>query len=374
MTGALDGILVLTLEQAVAAPLCTVRLADAGARVIKIERPAGETARHYDYVVDGTCTYFAWLNRGKESAVLDLKAADDMALFRRMLAKADVLVQNLVPGAMDRLGLSNAKLRRDFPRLISVAVQGYGSDTDYAHMKAYDLLVQAESGLCAITGTPEEPAKAGVPVADVATGGNAHAAVLEALIGRERTGTGQCIEVSMFDSLADWMTVPFLHHEHAGTETARYGMSHATVYPYRPYACRDGAIIIAVQNNDQWSRLCLRVFDKPDLHQRPEFATNAQRIENRSAVDAVIAPLFAPLTVAEAIQACETGGIAWSNFREARELGTHPALRRVSVPLDNGGSVSLPRPAGRDEAFEPGPLPALGQHTDAIRKEFGPVN
>lgn len=370
MTRALEGVLVLALEQAVAAPLCTVRLADAGARVIKIERPEGETARHYDYVVDGTCTYFAWLNRGKESAVLDLKDSRDMALFHRMLAKADVLVQNLAPGALDRLGLGDAVIRRDFPRLITVSIKGYGSDTDYAQMKAYDLLVQAESGLCAITGTPQEPAKAGVPVADVATGGAAHAAVLEALIERARTGSGKCIEVAMFDTLADWMAVPFLHYEHGGTETERHGMSHATVYPYRPYDCRDGAVLIAVQNNTQWERLCTKVFDRPDLCSHPRFASNAQRIAHRAEVDREIAPLFAELTVAETIAACEAGGIAWSKFREARELGSHPALRRVEVPTENGGAVSLPRPAGRDIGFIAGPLPGLGAHTDAVRKEF----
>lgn len=371
MKGALDGLLVIALEQAVAAPLCTVRLADAGARVIKIERPEGETARHYDYGVGGTCSYFAWLNRGKESAVLNLKDPDDMAVMRRMLSQADVLVQNLVPGAMDRSGLGNDALARDFPRLIAASILGYGSDTEYAKMKAYDLLVQAESGLCAITGTPDAPAKAGVPVADVATGGNAHAAVLEALIERGITGRGKSIEVSMFDSLADWMTVPFLHYEHMGQDTARHGMSHATVYPYRPYDCLDGALIIAVQNNDQWKRLCLRVFDKPELHVRPEFQTNAQRIAHRADVDAAVAPLFAPLTVAQAIERCEAGGVAWSRYREASALNTHPALRRVPVRLDTGETITLPRPAGRDSAFAPGQLPALGEHTAQIRKEFG---
>ena len=371
MSGALDGVLVLALEQAVAAPLCTVRLADAGARVIKIERPEGETARHYDYGVGGTCTYFAWLNRGKESAVLDLKAANDLALFKRMLARADVLVQNLAPGAMDRLGLGDDLLRRDFPQLIAVSILGYGRDTDYARMKAYDLLVQAESGLCAVTGTPESPAKAGVPIADVATGGNAHAAVLEALIARGRSGQGQCIEVSMFDGLADWMTVPFLHHEHMNQPTMRHGMSHATVYPYRPYDCRDGAVIIAVQNNDQWRRLCLRVFDRPDLHQHPDFATNAQRIAHRAEVDAALAPLFDELTVAEAVTRCEAGGIAWSRYREAAELNSHPALRRAPVTLESGETVTIPRPAGRGADFRGGRLPALGEHTDKIRAEFG---
>lgn len=369
--GALDGLLVLTLEQAVAAPLCTVRLADAGARVIKIERPEGETARHYDYAVSGTCTYFAWLNRGKQSAVLNLKSPPDMALFRRMLAKADVLVQNLAPGAMDRLGLGNDTLTRDYPHLIAAAIQGYGTDTEYATMKAYDLLVQAESGICAITGTPDEPAKAGVPIADVATGGNAHAAILEALIERSITGRGKCIEVSMFDGLADWMTVPLLHYEHAGQPTQRFGMSHATVYPYRPYACQDGSVIIAVQNNDQWRRLCVNVLDRPDLHQQPDLATNAQRIANRDAVDAALVPLFAAMTTQEAIARCEQGGIAWSRYREAEALGSHPALRRTAIALETGETVTVPRPAGRDADFRAGALPALGQHTDLIRTEFG---
>lgn len=370
LMGALDGILVLALEQAVAAPLCTVRLADAGARVIKIERPQGETARHYDYGVHGTCSYFAWLNRGKESAVLDLKAAPDMALMRRMLAQADVLVQNLVPGAMDRMGLSDQAIAQDFPQLISVSICGYGRDTEYAAMKAYDLLVQAESGVCAVTGSAEAPAKVGVPVADVATGGNAHAAVLEALIERGRTGRGKCIEVAMFDGLADWMTVPFLHSEYMGQETQRHGMAHATVYPYRPYDCRDGAVIIAVQNNDQWQRLCLHVFDEPELHARPDLATNAQRIAQRDDVDAALIPLFAALTVEEAVARCERGGIAWSRYRDAGALNTHPALRRTQVTLETGERIDLPRPAGRDASFTSGPLPALGAHTAKIRAEF----
>ena len=369
--GALDGVLVVALEQAVAAPLCTVRLADAGARVIKIERAEGETARHYDYAVHGTCTYFAWLNRGKESAVLDLKTAEDMALFRRLLSQADVLVQNLVPGAMDRMGLGDDALRQDFPQLIAVSILGYGRDTPYAQMKAYDLLVQAESGVCAVTGPPDAPSKVGVPVADLATGSHAHAAVLEALIQRGRTGDGQCIEVSMFDGLADWMTVPFLHAEYSGQETQRHGMAHATVYPYRPYECRDGAILIAVQNNDQWARLCLNVFDEPSLHARSDLATNAQRIANRTDVDAALIPLFSDLTTAEAIARCEAGGIAWSRYREARALNDHPALRRVPVRLETGETVTIPRPAGRDGAFAPGSLPALGAHTQKLREEFG---
>lgn len=367
---ALDGILVLALEQAVAAPLCTVRLADAGARVIKIERPEGETARHYDYGVDGTCSYFAWLNRGKQSAVLDLKDTTDFELFRRMLAKADVLVQNLAPGALDRMGLSSDVLKRDYPRLIAVSICGYGTETSYAQMKAYDLLVQAESGICAVTGTPENPSKAGVPIADLATGGNAHAAVLEALIERGITGQGKSVEIAMFDSLADWMAVPFLHHEHMGRETGRHGMAHATVYPYRPYDCSDGAVLIAVQNNAQWKRLCMDVLGQPSLFANAEFATNDQRTQNRAAVDAALEPLFAAMTCAEMIARCTSAGIAWARYRSMADFTEHPALQRMTVTLENGAVADLPRPAGRDADFAPGPLPALGAQTKAVRDEF----
>ncbi len=368
--GALDGILVVAIEQAVAAPICTVRLADAGARVIKIERAEGETARHYDYAVDGTCTYFTWLNRGKESVVLDLKTQTDMNLLKRMLRRADVLVQNLAPGAMARLGLSDPVLRQDYPQLISVGICGYGADTDYAAMKAYDLLVQAESGICAITGTAQNPCKVGAPVADVATGANAHAAVLEALIARGRTGEGQCIEIAMFDGLADWMTVPFLHFDQMGTETHRHGMSHATVYPYRPYECRDGALLIAVQNNQQWARFCTDVLHHPELQSRAEFATNADRVSHRSELDAELKPWFAAHSVTEAIERMNAAGIAWARYRNVDGLTDHPALRRTTVTLENGTRVDVPRPAGRDADFQPGPLPALGAHTDKIRTEF----
>lgn len=246
-TRPLEGLLVVSIEQAVAAPLCTVRLADAGARVIKIERPEGETARHYDTAVGGMSAYFVWLNRGKMSAALDLKSEADLALLQRMVAKADVLVQNLAPGAIDRLGLSAEVIAAKYPRLIALSIVGYGQDTDYAAMRAYDMLVQAESGLCAVTGTPDTPSKVGVSAADIATGMNAHAAILEALISRQTTGLGRVIEIAMFDGMADWMAVPLLHYEHAGRETGRYGLAHASIYPYRPYVCGDGlAIVVSI--------------------------------------------------------------------------------------------------------------------------------
>lgn len=369
--GALDGILVVAIEQAVAAPLCTVRLADAGARVIKIERPEGETARHYDSAVKGTSAYFAWLNRGKQSAVLDLKSDGDLAVLRTMLGRADVLVQNLIPGALDRMGLSAEVLRDEFPHLIAVSILGYGQDTDYADMKAYDMLVQAEAGICAVTGTPETPSKIGVSAADISTGANAHAAVLEALIERGKTGRGQSIEISMFDGIADWMTVPLLHFEHTGKETRRYGMLHASIYPYRPFACRDGTLIIAVQSNGEWVRLCREALGREDLLARDEFATNALRVQNRAALDSELEPVFVAMTFEEALSRCKNAGIAWARFTEVRDLGSHPALRRTNVTLEDGQVASLPRPAGRTSAFAPGRLPGLGEHTQAIRDEFG---
>lgn len=369
--GALSGVLVVAIEQAVAAPLCTVRLADAGARVIKIERPTGETARHYDRSVQGSSAYFVWLNRGKQSAALNLKAPADLALLHALLRRADVLVQNLAPGAMDRMGLSSEHIAAAFPRLIAVSIQGYGGDTSYAQMRAYDMLVQAESGLCSVTGTPEMPSKVGVSAADIATGMNAHAAILEALIERGRSGRGKVIEIAMFDGMADWMAVPLLHFEHAGIETARYGLAHASIYPYRPFTCQDGTVIVAVQNNDEWRRLCEGVLQRPDLCSRAAFATNPLRVANRTALDAELEPLFAGRPVAEMIELLGAAGVAWARYTALRDLGAHPALRRISVTLEDGARVTLPRPAGRDASFDPGAVPALGADTDSIRAEFG---
>ncbi|WP_170576402.1 CaiB/BaiF CoA transferase family protein [Ruegeria atlantica] len=369
--GALDGLLVVAIEQAVAAPMCTVRLADAGARVIKIERDGGETARNYDSAVKGTSAYFAWLNRGKESAVLNLKDPADLTVLRAMLQKADVFVQNLVPGAMSRMGLSPEELERDFPQLIAVSILGYGQDTPYADMRAYDMLVQAESGLCAVTGTADTPVKIGVSAADIATGMNAHAAVLEALIQREKTGRGQHIEISMFDGIADWMAVPLLHYEHGGKVTGRYGLSHASIYPYRPFECSDGAIIVAVQNNAEWKRLCEGVVEAPELLERSEFQTNADRVTNRDTLDAELEPKFASLEVSVAVERLEAAGVAFGRYTELTDLPDHPALRRTSVSLPCGETVTMPRPAGRSQEFSTRPVPGLGAHTETIRKEFG---
>lgn len=367
----LAGMFVVSIEQAVAAPLCTVRLADAGARVVKIERPEGETARHYDSAVEGMSAYFVWLNRGKESVTLDLKAQADLDLLHRMVARADVLVQNLAPGAIDRLGLSAAVIAEKFPRLVAINIVGYGQDTPYAAMRAYDMLVQAESGICAVTGTPETPSKIGVSAADIATGMNAHAAILEALLARERTGRGRIVEIAMFDGMADWMAVPLLHYEYAGRETGRYGLAHASIYPYRPYACSDGALVISIQQNSEWKRFCGIVLRKEDLFADERFATNTWRVANRTALDAEIEPVFAALDCEEAIRRLTEAQIAWGRVSEVRDLPRHQALRRTEVELPDGKRVVVPVPAGRPEGFDLAPrVPALGADTDRIRSEF----
>lgn len=371
MAGALDGLLVVSLEQAVAAPFCTQRLADAGARVIKIEREGGETARHYDAAVRGASAYFVWLNRGKESAVLDLKSPQDMALFLCMLGRADVLVQNLIPGALERMGLDSAALMVRFPRLIVANIGGYGQDTPYAGNRAYDMLVQAESGIAGLTGTAEEACKIGVSAADIATGMTAYSAVLEALIARGITGRGRHIDIAMFDVMADWMAVPLLHLEQAGRETQRQGLNHAVICPYGPMICADGTLVIAVQTNAEWQRFCTTVLLKPDLAQDPRFATNPERVANRVALDDAIAPIVAQISVAQMIARLEAGQIAWGRLSTVQDVSNHPALRRMSVPMSTGTTVSLPRPPARDAGFTSGAVPDLGTATTRLRAEFG---
>ena len=354
-----------------AAPLCTVRLADAGARVIKIERPEGETARHYDSSVEGQSAYFVWLNRGKESAALDLKSAGDLALLHRMLAKADVLVQNLAPGAIDRLGLSAQAIAEKFPRLIAVSIVGYGQDTDYASMRAYDMLVQAESGLCAVTGTPETPSKIGVSAADIGTGMNAHAAILQALLVRGQTGCGRIIEISMFDGMADWMAAPLLHYERAADDRSlRPG---ACLYlPLSPYTCRDGvAIVIDIQQPSKWKRFCQSVAQRPDLADDMRFSTNPARVANRAALDAEIETIFASMNSVEAIRRLDAAQNAWGRVTGVRDLPDHKALRRIEVALPNGKTVTVPKPSIRSAPFATPPkVPALGADTGRLRAEF----
>ena len=370
MAGPLSGLLVVAIEQAVAAPACTVRLADAGARVIKIERETGDTARHYDRAIHGTSAYFAWLNRGKQSAVLDIKAAADRAVIEAMVSQADVFVQNLAPGAASRLGLGAAELVARFPRIIAVDIVGYGQDTPARDMRAYDMLIQAESGMCAVTGTAETPVKVGVSLADVATGMTAHAAVLEALLERALTGKGKAIEIAMFDTMADLMSVPLLHHDYAQKDSPRVGLSHASIYPYGSFDCSDGQVVAVVQSPQEWVRFCTSVLRRPDLIQDPRFVDNPARVANRGALKAIIHPVFAAQTQAEMIATLEAADLPWSRVSTVADLSAHPALRRMTGQVAGGAFAGAVSPLRRDLAA--GPVPELGQDTNAIRVEFTP--
>jgi itaconate CoA-transferase len=366
----LSGLLVVSLEQAVAAPMCTCRLADAGARVVKIERPEGDFARFYDDFAHGECSYFVWLNRGKESVVLDLGKAEDKALLEAMLARADIFVQNLKPGTVGKLGFPIARLRRDYPRLICCSISGFGESGPYAQRKAYDLLIQAEVGLASITGTTE-PSRVGVSVVDVATGMNAYEAILEALLARERSGEGAEISLSMFDAMADWMTVPLLQQE-AGKPPQRVGLTHGSIAPYGAFPTRDGAeILIGVQNDREWRVLAEKVLGDAGLAANPDFATNRDRVRHRAEVDRRIAAISSTRDAARLTQQLAAADIAYAQVNDTAALARHPHLRRITVGTP-GGTVSYPAPAKqRSPASQHyGPVPALGQHTASVRAEF----
>ena len=370
----LAGLLVVALEQAVAAPYCSSRLADAGARVIKIERPEGDFARGYDTAVNGLASYFVWLNRGKESLVADIKAPDDAAMLHAMLARADVFIQNLAPGAAARAGFASDELRRRHPRLITVDISGYGEGHAYADMKAYDLLVQAESGLAQITGHPAGPGRVGVSVCDIACGMAAHAAVLEALIGRGLTGQGAQLAVSLFDGMADWMNVPLMFAEGTGRAPERMGLAHPSICPYGAFQTADGALVlVAIQNEREWRRFCADFLGDPALPSRPGFESNTARVANRPEVDGLIAGVFAGLGRDEAAGRLRAAGTAYGFVNSVQDLAHHPALRRATVGTERGPASIIAPPAIRD-GQQPalGPVPSIGQHSDAIRREFSP--
>ncbi len=368
----LDGLLVIALEQAVAAPLCTARLAEGGARVIKLERAEGDFARGYDSVAHGESAYFVWLNRGKESLCIDIKQADDAALLERMLAQADVFVQNLAPGATARAGFGSTELRARYPRLITCDISGYGEDGPAAAMKAYDFLIQCEAGLASVTGTPEGPARVGVSVADIACGMNAHAAILQALIARARTGQGTGIAVSLFDGIADWMTVPLLHHDYAGEPPGRVGLQHPSIAPYGAFSASDGRqLVISIQNEREWRSFCVTVLERADLATDPRFATNPLRVARRALLDEQINAIFATLDAAALIDRFERAGTAWARLNGVDGLSGHTQLRRVEVQTPSG-PVTLPAPPARiaGQAAFAAPVPALDEHGAAIRSEF----
>ena len=367
----LDGLLVVSLEQAVAAPMASRRLADAGARVIKLERPEGDFARGYDQVAHGQSSYFVWLNRGKESVRVDLTKAADLALFDALLAKADVFIQNLKPGSLARLGYSFEDLRRRFPRLIICSISGYGETGPNAARKAYDLLIQTEAGLAAVTGGPEAPGRVGVSIVDLSTGMNAYEAILEALIGRGRTGEGCDIRVSMFDTVAEWMAVPMLHAE-AGSPPKRIGLAHPSLAPYGVFETRDGAqILISIQNDREWIVFARDVLKQPGLGRDERFATTVARLANRKQTDAIVAACFAAHTADDMIALLNAADVAYGRVSDLDTLLAHPNLRRVGIATP-AGEVLLPAPAaqiqGAAQTF--GATPALGAHDANVRAEF----
>jgi len=372
--GPLEGLLVVSLEQAVAAPFCSSRLADAGARVIKIEREDGDFARGYDSAVHGQSTYFVWLNRGKESLVLDIKNADDAALLRRIIARADVFIQNLAPGAAKRAGLGSDALRAADPRLITVDISGYGEDGAYAGMKAYDLLVQAESGLSSVTGRPEGPGRVGVSACDIACGMYACAAVMEALLGRAKTGRGAAIKTSLFACMADWMAVPLLSYDYGGVIPKRVGLNHPSIAPYGAYATKGGGeVLISIQNEREFGRLCSDVLGRPDMPDDARFCSNEARCANRPALDEIVTQAFTSVARPALLDRLRAAGIAFGEINDVAGLSRHSALRRVEIGTPTGPAAIPAPPAGRDgETPTLGPVPAIGEHTQAIRKEFGP--
>jgi itaconate CoA-transferase len=365
----LDGILVVACEQAVAAPFATRQLAELGARVIKVERPGtGDFARGYDTTVNGLSSHFVWLNRSKESIELDLRT--DTATALRLLERADVFVQNFAPGAVERLGLGADALRARFPRLITCSISGYGPDGPYRDAKAYDLLVQAETGVVAVTGSPEEPAKAGIPVADIAAGMYAFSGVLAALYERERTGRGRHVEVGLFDALVEWMGFPLQYTAGSGTAPPRAGTSHAAIAPYGAFAAGDGGeVVLGIQNEREWTAFCAQVLRRPELARDERFATGEVRVANRPALHAEIDAVFGALTTAEVVGRLDAARIANARRREVAEVLDHPQLlardRWTEVGSEAGPVRSLRPPL---EPARLGPIPALGEHTEAIRR------
>lgn len=369
----LDGVLVVSLEQAVAAPFCSSRLADAGARVIKVERAEGDFARAYDSAVEGLSAYFVWLNRGKESVVVDIKDDDDNAMLHRMLAKADVFIQNLAPGAAARAGLDSGDLRSKHPRLITCDISGYGEDGPYRDMKAYDFLIQCETGLAAITGGPDEPSRVGVSLCDIAAGMYAVQGITQALLQREKTGRGTGLQVSLFDALSDWMTVPLLLQEHTGKPPARVGLNHPGIAPYGAYNTRDNRpVVISIQNQREWQNLCAEVLGDAALANKPAFAANVDRVANRPQLDAVVNAVFGQHTREEISKKLKAARIAYGALNTVEDFSHHPQLRRMTVGSAAGDIDIVASPIRlSDDAAPVKAIPAIGQHSDALRKEFG---
>lgn len=375
----LAGITVVAVEQAVAAPFATRQLADLGARVIKVERiDGGDFARGYDTAARGLASHFVWCNRGKESIALDLKDPRGLDVVRRLVGEADVFVQNLAQGAAARLGLDAATLCAAHPRLIAVDISGYGAGGPYADKRAYDMLVQCEAGLVSVTGTPEQPVKAGIPAADIAAAMYAFSGVLAALVRRGTTGRGGPVEVSMLESLAEWMGHPLHHAMHGGTAPARTGLAHAVIAPYGAYPTADGGrVLLSVQNDREWRRLAEQVLERPELGSEPAYATNAARVVNRERTDELVAKALAALGTDEALARLEGAGIACARLRDLHEVAEHPQLaarerwREVGSPVGPLKALLPPITLPGGEAARLGDVPALGEHTEALLRAVG---
>ncbi len=368
----LEGLLVVALEQAVAAPYCSSRLADAGARVIKIERREGDFARGYDVAVHGESSYFVWINRGKESIALDIKQAGDLALIERMLARADVFIQNLAPGATERLGLGSAALRSRHPRLVTCDISGYGDSGRLFAMKAYDLLVQAESGLVSVSGAPGDWGRIGVSLCDINAGLNALVGIQQALVARERSGRGSAVKVSLFDSAAELMSVPYLQARYGGQAPERVGLKHPTIAPYGAFTCADGRdILISIQNEREWADFCRKVLCEPALLDDPRCASNAARVANRPWVDGKVAEVFGQLRSASVIDRLTEAQTAFGNLNSVHDLIQHPQLRTRSMQV-GGRMVEVPATPWSVEwdGETYAAAPALNEHGQKIRGEF----
>ncbi|MEP3246621.1 MAG: CaiB/BaiF CoA-transferase family protein [Sneathiella sp.] len=372
MNGSLDGVLVVSLEQAVAAPYLSSRLADAGARVIKIERPEGDFARQYDSVVHGQSAYFVWLNRGKESIQIDIKNSDDLALLKTMINQADIFIQNLAPGVVDKYGLDSDTLRSTHNRLITVDISGYGEEGPYADMKAYDMLVQSETGLAAVTGSPDQPGRVGVSVCDIAAGMHGLVAVLQALYERTITGEGKAVKSTLFAGMADWMTVPLLHQEYGGKAPGRGGLSHPSIAPYEAFETGDGGqVVISIQNQTEWRNLCEQVLRASAMADDPRFKTNIDRVAHRQILHEEIANIFQTMTRPEAAALLKNARIAFGSLNSVEDLTSHPQLERSEVQSPGGPINLIASPiqyAGQKDKF--GAIPALGEHNDSLRHEF----
>ncbi len=368
----LKDLLVVSLEQAVAAPFCTMRLADAGARVIKLERPEGDFARGYDDVALGQSSYFVWLNRGKESVTVDLRNDRDRSFVQNLVGRADIFVQNLKPGSLDKLGLGLDALHKQNPRLISCSISGYGESGPMAHRKAYDLLIQAESGLASINGKGDEVARVGFSVVDIVTGMNAAQGILEAVIARAESGVGAQLRVAMFDAIVELMAVPFLHAA-AGKPPKRIGLAHPSIAPYGVFHTSDHqSVLISVQNEREWEILCRKVLQNPALLEDERFGSNVSRVKHRRETDAAVARALAKFDAVEVAKQLEVADIAFAFVNEMAAMPGHPNVRTIAVETANG-TVKVPAPPNIwvNDDRDYGPVPKLGDKNDAVKQEFG---